>query len=59
MRFESEVAAIAERNKINNQNQKPVQISYQGITTNLYYDGTGKRIKKVKSAKTVIYVGGL
>jgi RHS repeat-associated protein len=53
------VAGIAQRNVINNQDQKPIQITYQGGTTNLYYDGAGERIKKVKGAETVIYVGGI
>jgi RHS repeat-associated protein len=59
VRFDAEVAGIANRNVINNQDQKPVQITYQGVTTNLYYDGAGERIKKVKGAETVVYVGGI
>jgi RHS repeat-associated protein len=59
VRFDAEVAGIAQRNIINNQDQKPVQITYQGSTTNLYYDGVGERIKKVKGTETVIYVGGI
>jgi RHS repeat-associated protein len=59
VRYDADVAGIANRNIINNQDQKPVQITYQGSTTNLYYDGTGERIKKVKGTETVIYVGGI
>jgi RHS repeat-associated protein len=59
VRFDAEVAGIAQRNVVNNQDQKPVQITYQGSTTNLYYDGAGERIKKVKGAETVVYVGGI
>jgi RHS repeat-associated protein len=57
VRFDAEVAGIAQRNVVNNQDQKPIQITYQGSTTNLYYDGAGDRIKKVKGAETVVYVG--
>ncbi len=59
VRFDAEAAGITKRNIINNQDQKPIQITYQGTTTHLYYDGIGERIKKVKGAETVIYIGGI
>ena len=59
VRFDNEVAGVAQRNIVYNQDQKPVQITYNGGTTNLTYDGAGERIKKVKGSETVIYVGGI
>jgi RHS repeat-associated protein len=59
VRFDLEVAGVAQRNIVYNQDQKPVQITYQGGITNLTYDGAGSRIKKVKGSETVIYVGGI
>jgi len=37
----------------------PTQITYNGVTTTLTYDGEGNRVKKVKGAETVIYVGDI
>ncbi|MGD9159118.1 MAG: toxin TcdB middle/N-terminal domain-containing protein, partial [Desulfobacteraceae bacterium] len=59
VRFDYEVAGVGQRNILNNQDNKPIQISYKGNTTTLTYDGTGNRIKKVSGSETVIYVGGI
>ena len=59
VRFDAEIAGIGQRNILYNQDQKPSQITYNGGTTNLTYDGAGERIKKVKDGETVIYVGGI
>ncbi|MCP4746644.1 MAG: hypothetical protein GY874_10975 [Desulfobacteraceae bacterium] len=42
-----------------NQENKPTQITYNGTTTSLEYDGDGNRIKKSGNGSTTIYVGGL
>jgi len=57
--FDEEVAGVADRNIVYNQDNMPIEITYAGGTTTLEYDGEGNRIKKVKGSETVIYVGDI
>ena len=60
VRFYEEVSGVANRNIVHNQDNKPVEITYDGgTTTYLTYDGGGNRIKKVQGSETVIYVGDI
>jgi len=57
--YNKEVAGVAARDIVYNQDNMPTQITYNGVTTTLTYDGEGNRVKKVKGAETVIYVGDI
>lgn len=41
------------------QDHMPTHVTHNGVTTRLYYDGRGKRIKKVSEGRATIYVGGI
>jgi RHS repeat-associated protein len=56
--FNSSKEGIGNRTIVNNQDNKPIEISYNsGATTKLYYDGEGNRISKVQGTSSVTYVG--
>jgi len=66
--FDEEVTGVAQRNIIYNQDNMPTQISYNGDIDHpfeLFYDGEGNRIKKVKridedtTERLAIYVGDI
>ncbi|MGD9367967.1 MAG: FG-GAP-like repeat-containing protein, partial [Desulfobacteraceae bacterium] len=57
--FEQNVTGVGQRDIFYNQENKPTEITYNGQTAYLSYDGEGQRIKKTGGGQSTIYVGGL
>lgn len=57
--FQQNITSVGQRIAQYNQENKPTQITYNGQTSNLFYDGEGHRVKKNGGGPTAVYVGEL
>jgi RHS repeat-associated protein len=51
--------SVGQRDVTYNQDNMPTEMTFQGRSSQLFYDGEGNRVRKASSAGTTIYVGGL